>query len=158
MRETAYLRLFGFMQVRMIGYCKPTVLEMSDERCVIRIPLSARTRNHLGSMYFGALAVGADCAGGLIAMRLITSQKDAGGPVSLVFKDFFADYLRRPESDVEFECADGAKIRTLVQKAQATGERVNETVVVTARCPKDSPEPVAVFRLTLSLKRRKPAA
>ena len=29
----------------------------------IRIPLGWRTRNHLGSMYFGALATGADLVG-----------------------------------------------------------------------------------------------
>lgn len=155
-RDTAYLRLFAFTKVRMIGYTQPTVVALNDDRCVVRIPLSVRTRNHLGSMYFGALAVGADCAGGLMAMRLITAGKDhEGGPVSLVFKDFFADYLKRPEGDVEFSCEDGPKIRALVKKAQTTGERVNETVVVTARCPdKLGDEPVANFRLTLSLKRK----
>ncbi len=42
---------------------------MSAKALRIRIPLGWRTRNHLGSMYFGALATGADLVGGLLVME-----------------------------------------------------------------------------------------
>ena len=54
---------FGFKEVPLIGHTGVRVLELDQDRCVIRIPLGRRTKNHLGSMYLGALAIGADAAG-----------------------------------------------------------------------------------------------
>lgn len=156
LRETFYLKLFGFFKVPLLFYTSPTVVEISDERCVIKIPLTRRTRNHLNSMYFGALAVGADCAGGLMAMRFIHQQ---GNHVSLVFKDFEAKFLKRPEGDVHFTCEDGKAIGELVQKVSQSGEREHMSVRVTATVPSIlGSEPVAQFLLTLSLKRKRPLA
>ena len=56
------------------------MVELSDDKCVVKVPLKRRSRNHLRSMYFGALAAGADCAGGLIAMRLIETEGEAARP------------------------------------------------------------------------------
>jgi acyl-coenzyme A thioesterase PaaI-like protein len=85
LRDTLFLRFFTFMKIPLLYYVRPVIEELDDEKCVVRIPLRRRTRNHLNAMYFGVLAAGADCAGGFMAMRLI--QKD-GGRVSLLFKDF----------------------------------------------------------------------
>jgi acyl-coenzyme A thioesterase PaaI-like protein len=154
-RDTLFLRAWAFRHVPMIWACEPSVVEMTDRRCEIQFPLKRFTRNHLGSMYFGALCVGADVAGGLIAMRLIQAR---GSRVSLVFKDFKADFLKRPESDVHFSCEQGQEISALVEKAELSGERENLPVRIVATCPKTSQdEPVARFELTLSLKQKRRA-
>lgn len=151
-RNTLYLRAFGLTKVPMILFCSPSVVELTDSRCVVRIPLGVRTRNHLKSLYFGALAVGADCAGGLMAMRQIRMEK---AKVSLLFKDFKAEFLKRPEGDTIFTCEDGQAIRSLVRRAIDSGERQNLPVHVIATVPsKLGDEPVARFELTLSLKRQ----
>ena len=152
-KDTAFLRAWGFVKVPLIWACSPSVIEMTDQKCVIKLPLKRATRNHLGSMYFGALAVGADVAGGLIAMRQIQAQ---GNRVSLVFKDFKAEFLKRPEGDVHFVCDQGDEIRDLVKKAMESGERENLAVKILAFVPSVSEsEPVAKFELTLSLKKKK---
>lgn len=152
LRNTLALWIFGGLKVPLILYCRPRVTTLSQARVIIRIPLRRRTRNHLRSMYFGVLAVGADCAGGILAMFLIRKSRQ---PISLVFKTFSAEFLRRPEGDVDFECCDGAAITDLVHRAATTGERVETTVLVTATCPKIDPRtPVARMQLTLSLKLR----
>src|SRR5437016_5674106 len=74
LRETLLLRTFGLLKVPMLLFVSPSVVEITDEKCVIKIRLNRRTKNHLNSLYFGSLAAGADCAGGLIAMRLIQSE------------------------------------------------------------------------------------
>jgi acyl-coenzyme A thioesterase PaaI-like protein len=135
----------------LLFYVGVSVTEISPERMVVRIPLRRRTRNHLGSMYFGALSVGADCAAGALAMHLIKQQPE---PISLVFKDFSAEFLKRAEGDVEFCCCQGQEIAELVAQAAASNERVERQVEVVATVPSLSDEPVARFRLTLSLKRR----
>lgn len=151
-KETLYLRGFGLTQVFLIFVTRPSVVELEDDHCVIKIPLNRITRNHLGSMYFGSLCIGADVAGGIIAMRGIEKK---GAKVSLVFKDFKANFLKRPEGDVHFTCRDGEAIQALVEKTVQSGVRENMTVRITATVPSESgDEPVAEFELTLSLKKK----
>jgi len=150
-KDTISVRLWALAKVPMLNWVRPQILELTDKRTVVKIPLSRRTKNHLSSMYFGVLACGADIAGGLIAIRLI-SQSDE--KISLVFKDFKADFLKRPEADTVFTCSDGDVIKEMVKETEKTGERINRTVHVIATCPdKFGEEPVATFELTLSLKK-----
>ena len=136
----------------MLYYCLPVVEHVDDRRCVIRIPLRRRTRNHLNCMYFGVLSVGADCTAGLIAMNAV---RKSGKNVSLLFKDFKADFCKRAEGDVWFFCEQGEAILDMVAKAMAGSERINMPVEVIAKVPdKTGDEPVARFELTLSLKNR----
>jgi hypothetical protein len=150
-RETLSLRLFGLTRIPLLFYVGVSVKEISPERMVIRIPLRRRTKNHLGSMYFGALCIGADCAPGAFAMYLIRQQPV---PISMVFKDFQAEFLKRAEGDVDFCCDQGKEIADLVTRAAASDERVEKQVEVIATVPSISDEPVARFKLTLSLKKR----
>ena len=153
-RDTVTLQAFGLFKIPMIAFLSPRVLELSDNRIEVKIPLTHRSRNHLKSMYFGALAVGADCACGLLAMRLIHQRKDK--KISLVFKDMSAQFLKRPEGDVHFVCEMGEQIRDLVERTATSGERCNLPLHITATVPKISGnEPVATFVLTLSLKAQK---
>lgn len=152
LKETWKLRAFGILKIPLILYCSPRILEMSDDVLEIVIPLNYRTKNHLGSMYFGALAVGADVSGGLLAMKRIVAM---GNRVNLIFKDFRAEFLKRPEGDVHFRSTDGAKVRALVDRAIASGERENATVEIVATCPaKLGSDPIGRFYLTISLKRK----
>ncbi len=151
-RDTILLRSFGLFKVPLLFWLRPSVIELSADNCVIKIPFKRRSKNHLGSMYFGVLACGADCAGGLAAMKMII---DSGAPVSLAFKDFNAQFLKRAEADVYFSCKQGAEIKALVEKVVNSDERHNMSVIITATCPdKFGDEPVATFSLTLSLKRK----
>lgn len=149
-KATWFLRSFGFLKVPLIFYCRPSVVEFSSETVIVKIPFKRRNRNHLKSMYFGTLAVGADVAGGFLAMALI---RKSGRNISLVFKDFKAEFLKRPEGDTHFTCNAGQAIKNLIDEATKTGERVNMPLKITATVPEISGnEPVAEFILTLSLK------
>lgn len=134
----------------MIGYVRPQLIDLNEQKIVLRIPLRRRTRNHLKSMYFGALAVGADLAGGFHGYY---HANLAGCRVSLAFKSFQAQFIRRPEEDVYFVCEEGMLVQTMIKKAQATGERVNQPLVINAYTDYlHKPEQVAHFILELSLK------
>ena len=151
-RDTILLRSFGFFKVPLLFWLRPSVIELTAEKCVIKIPFKRRSKNHFGSMYFGVLACGADCAGGLAAMKMII---DSGESVSLAFKDFDAQFLKRPEADVYFSCDQGAQIKAFVEKVVASDERQNMSLNIIATCPdKFGDEPVATFSLTLSLKKK----
>lgn len=141
------IRAWALAKVPMIHYARPKVVESSADEVRIVIPLRRRTKNHWNSMYFGALAVGADLAAGLLAMNCI---EKSGGKVSLVFKDFQAEFLKRPEGAVEFRCLEGQAVQEAVREAIASGERVTIPVGVEAWVG----EKVAQMSLGLSLKIR----
>ena len=151
-RETLFLQLFSFLKIPVLFYLSPRVEQLDNVKCVIKLPMRRRAKNHLNSMYFAALSAGADCAGGLMAMRLILNSKQ---PISLIFKDFAAEFLKRAEGDVLFTCDQGEKIQKLVENAIDSTERVSDKVQVIATVPtKFGDEPVARFTLTISLKKR----
>ncbi len=151
-RDNMFMKFFGLTKVPMLFYIRPSVKELTNKRTVIKVPLSRRTKNHLNSMYFGVLAAGADLAGAMSAMKLIY---DSGEKVSLSFKEFQANFLKRAEGDTYFTCEQGEEIEAFVKKVIKSGERENMPIKVIATCPdKLGDEPVAEFTLILSLKKK----
>ena len=72
--------------------------------------------------------------------------------IALVFKDFHADFLRRPEEDVIFKCHDGLDVKALVERCIESGERENYTLTIEAFELLNQVKVVARFKLTLSIK------
>lgn len=144
------LKLFGFFKVPLISYTNPKIVAIDDQYVQVKIKLKRRTKNHLGSMYFGALAIGADVAGGFLAVKLAEEQ---GLKISLAFKSVKGNFLKRPERDVLFTCRDGDLIQKMLAQSKQDGERKNQPVRITATCPSQfGDEPVAEFDLELSVK------
>ncbi len=140
----------GFFKIPLIFFCRPKIHEISDEKCVIRIPCKRRVKNHVNSMYIGALTIGADLAGGFLAMRHI---EKTGKKIVLIFKDMKADYLKLIEGDAYFTCTDGEKVKAAVNLAASTGERQNVPVQISVTVPSHlGDEPAAEYTLTLSIK------
>ncbi len=149
-KETLAVRYFGFTKIPLILFVKPQVIALESEQSIIKIPLRWRTKNHLNSMYFGGLAIGADLAIGLIAMHQISQQQKK---ISLIFKDMQADFLKRIDADAIFTCNEGAKIAELIDEVVRTGERQHERLDVKVTAPeKYGEEILATFQFTLSLK------
>lgn len=150
-KETLLLRAFAFTKIPLLFMSGPSVVSIDDDSCVIALPFQRRNKNHLGSMYFGALCIGADIAGGIIAARLLKKVKKGKG--TLIFKDFQAKFHKRAEGQTLFKCTDGARIRQAVLQAEESLERVDLPVHVIATVPNQFDDtPVAEFTLTLSLK------
>ena len=147
---TMFIRYFGWSKVPMIFYCRPSVIDISSNSVTVKIPLLRRNRNHVGSMYLGALSVGADITSAMLSLAIIKKSKKKIIPI---FKDFHADYLKRAEGDVHFVCDQGLKIKTMIEKTISQNNRVNEKIDVLAYVPsKLGEEVVAKFSLTLSIK------
>lgn len=150
-KETMKVRAFGFMQVPLIWFVNPTVIAVGEERTEIRIKLNRKTRNHLKSMYFGTLAIGADLAGGILCLNLL---QEKGVKASFVFKDMQAKFLKRADGDVHFVCESGRAVSELVDRVTQSPERQEVAVEIKALVPsRYGDEPVATFTLTLSVKR-----
>jgi hypothetical protein len=149
---TLLLRLFGLTKIPMLFFASPSVLELNDEGCAVKIPLTFRTRNHVGSIYLGAMVAGADLASGLNALMAIRRSHPR---VVLVFKNLEANFLKRADGDAVFRCRQGAQIVAAVAQADAGEDRATLPVHIEATVPsKYGDEPVATFTLGLSLKRK----
>ena len=153
MKPTTMVRLWSLRNVFLLWLIRPSILELTDDRCVVRVPLNWRTRRRdIHAMYLGTLCMGADVAAGLISFKLVMDRKLN---MSFVFKDIRGEFLKRADGDVVFTNDDGPMIQAMVAKAMETGERQESTVHVVATVPaKYGDEPVARFELTLSLKKR----
>ncbi len=143
------LWLMGIVQIPMIAYVKPKLLQLDDEQSLVKIRLRRRTKNHLKSMYFGSLSVGADIAAGLHAYYFANRE---GAKVSFAFKSVKAEFLQRAMTDVFFLSKDGDIVEKTFIKAKETKERVNQMVRVECRNTKD--EIVAIFDMEISVKIR----
>lgn len=149
-RYKIFLWYFGHFKVPLIGHLKSRLISISDEQIIIKLMLNRRSKNHLNSMYFGALAVGADLAGGLHGFY---HTKKAKTKASIAFKSFQAQFLKRPETDVYFVCNMGETVKAMIQESSTTQQRVNKPVEVNAYTDYfGSSEKVAQFSLELSIK------
>ena len=147
-----YLWYFGLTQVRLIHYCRPKIVDVNKEGVTLFMPLDRRTRNHVRSMYIGAMVVGVDMVTGFTALLKIRESKRN---VILIFKDLKANFLKRAEGNIHYICSEGKAIAAAVEETIRTGERVNLPVPVIATVPdKFGDEPVAEFIITLSMKEK----
>jgi len=143
----AYIR----KEIPVTNFCDFTIIQLDDEKSIIEIPFTQNTKNHVGSMYFAALAMGADLAAGLFAMHYIDQS---GQNIVLVFKDFQANFLRRAEKNAWFTCSDKDNVAALIEKAVSSGEREDLKVNVVAHANDDPNEVFMTGSLTLSVKRK----
>src|SRR4051812_50154507 len=97
-KATVRVRLWALRNVFLLYFTKPSVLEVNERRCEVRIPLNWRTKNHLKSMYFGALCIGADVAGGLIFFFPIFAVKRKN---SFLFKKSPPGVPKHPQEGVD---------------------------------------------------------
>ena len=141
------LYLLGLFKIPIIGHIKPKLLEINEDVVKVKIKLRRRTKNHLNSMYFGSLAIGADIAGGIHTFYF--SEKNSV-KFSFSFKSMKAEFLKRAESDVTFICEEGATIQKMINASIGSGERQNETVTVKAY--NETNEIVALFEMGVSIK------
>lgn len=149
-KETLKCWLFGLIYIPMIFWLKPRIIELSKQGGILMVPFKRKTKNHVNSMFFGPFATGADVLGGALMLHLLGSKVKY---YPFVYKDFYAEFLKRATSDVYYYCEDGQKISDAIALSTQTGERQNVILNIRATTPKDSQdETVANFRLTLSLK------
>lgn len=94
------------------------VEESSKERVVLTLPLKRRTRNHVGSVYFGAQVTLAE-----ICMGLLLFNRYPPGPYGLLVKRAEVDFHAKAKSALRATCDPGSEIfATLEQGLAAEGK------------------------------------
>ena len=155
LKATTLVRLFGLKSVPLIALVRPKVIEISAEQTEIVIPLNYLTRNHLGSMYFGTLAIGADLSVGLYPALAFEKARKEGKSVSYAFKSMKMSFLKRPDGDAHFTVKGSKLLEAFIEKVMTSDERHEIPLPGVVTVPKKyGGEPVAEFELILSAKKK----
>ena len=141
------LFLLGFFKIPMLFFVRPKLITIDSRNVQIRINLRRRTKNHLNSMYFGALAVGADVAAGIHAFYFAEKY---GKKISFSFKSMNVQFIKRAETSIDFICNQGELIEKIILESDSEKQRKNQLIEVKAI--NDKQEIVAEFTLELSVK------
>lgn len=153
LKENILLKAFGLIKVPLILFSGASIHCFDEEKTIIKIPLNWRTKNHLGSMYFGALCIGADLAAGIYASYLARSSSKR---IHLSFKGVTGDFTKRAMSDSYFLVNSHKEIKRFVHEIiQNPNQRMNKTIeikVSTDPTFQEETKIVAKFELVLSLK------
>ncbi|WP_347358884.1 DUF4442 domain-containing protein [Bdellovibrio sp.] len=152
LKFTLFVHLYGLMKIPLVLFVSPRVVEAGDKRFVLKIPLGYRTKNHLNSMYFGALGIGAELS---IAAAAVAAIAESKLKIDFVFKDFTAQYLKRAAGDVHFICDEVEMVKSLIEEAKTNPDRIERKMKGYAVVPSVSEtEPVMTYELTLSVRNR----
>lgn len=147
--------MYGLFKIPLLVFISPRVAEFSEKKCIIRIPLGYRTKNHLGAMYFGALAVGAELS---IAAAAVFAIQESKQRIDFIFKDFHVDFLKRADHHTNFVFDDVEGVRQLILDSAGKTERLEKTFTGYAVVPKSGDEPIMKYKLTLSVRNRSKTA
>lgn len=150
-KYNSILWAFGLTKIPLLMFVSPKITLLNKEKCQIKIKLGYRTKNHLKSMYFGALAIGAELSiGGPVVFSLHeTKQK-----VDFVFKDFSCQFLKRPDGHVLFCCDEVSEVHQLMSDSYQSTDRIEKTIKGYAVLENNPDVKVMTYALTLSVKRR----
>jgi len=141
------LFLLGFLKIPMLFFVRPKLILIDSTDVQVRIKLRRRTKNHLNSMYFGALTVGADVAAGIHAFYFAEKH---GKKISFSFKSMHVEFVQRAETTIDFRCNQGELIEKILLESDSEKQRKNQLIEVKAI--NDKHELVAKFTMELSIK------
>ncbi len=151
-RRNLLLWSVSSLKLPLLFYIRPRVVQYDEQVCRIQVKLNRRSRNHVGSMYFGALAMGAELSIAAAAVFQIFATRKK---VEFIFKSFKCDFLKRADADVIFVSELNEHVEALVQRAiRGQGQRVEETFTGYAVTVKNPQEKIMLYQLTLSMKLR----
>lgn len=151
---TALINAYSALRIPLLAFVTPQVVELGETRSMVRIRLDLRSRNHLGVMYFGALAMGAELS---VALKALKAISDSRKKIDFIFKDFQCEFLKRADGHTHFVCDQAPAVAALIGSASADFERHTKTFEGFAFVPSKGgeSEPVMKYKVTLSVKQRK---
>ncbi len=118
-------------------------------RCVVRMRHGFWNRNPFGSMYFAAMAMGAEMSTGLPAyVYLRQNQKNA----SLLLAGMEAVYHKKAVGRLTFEFEDGGDLIPCLEALVQSGDTCRTVLV--SRCYNESKQLMAEFRFTWTFRHR----
>lgn len=125
-----------------------TVEEVTAGRAVASLPLKRRTRNHVGSVYFGAQMTLAELTLGLLLFTLYPP-----GPYGMLVKRVESDFLTKAKGRLRATCAPPADVLAALAEVNSSTAGKSEAWVPVALTDVATGQEVSRARFLASLKR-----
>jgi hypothetical protein len=133
----------------------PTVLfwgvrvrHLDENRCQVTLPFNWRSKNPFRSIYFAALSGAAELASGALCMFYL----QGAGQHSMLITGFEAEFIKKANQTITFNCDDGPLIKGLIKSLNQPGQSGNLKMLVTA--VNENGELIANFKIHWSIKKK----
>ncbi|NUM57851.1 MAG: DUF4442 domain-containing protein [Bdellovibrionaceae bacterium] len=143
-----YIKATSLFRVPLLFFCCPKVLAL-DDKAKVKLPLNWITKNHYRSMYFGALSMGAELA---VALPILNEMFVNKRKVNFIFKDFKAEFHKRAETDVIFECPNVKELLELISKSETQKQRITQAFNGKAYSATDPENIFMSYEISISVK------
>jgi len=153
LKRNATIWILSFLKLPLLFYIRPVVTKYDEKICHIKVKLKRRSQNHLNSMYFGALTMGAELSIAAIAVFEIRGLKK---PIDFIFKDFKCQFIKRADTDVIFISESNLEVKQMLLDTLKSKERIERTLNGKAVSDKNPELVFMTYSLTLSVKARTP--
>lgn len=146
---TWMIRLLSLLKVPLLGLCFPKVIALDATKAIVKIRRWWLTSNHVGSMYFGALAMGAELC---VATQLLMRMGADKVPVTFIFKDAQFQFLSRAEGHVYFQTDEVSQVDALIAECLRVKTRCDKTINGYAYTDNEPTKKILTYQITLSIK------
>ncbi len=119
------LKLFLLQRMPMGFFSALRVDRIDDVGATVSLPFNTITKNPFKSLYFGAQAMAAEFATGILAMNAVM---ESNKPISMLVFDMEAHFRKKAITRVSFNCEQTQEIVEAIKHTVETGEGVTVKV------------------------------
>lgn len=149
MKHPVKFRMFLFSKLPAAFFSGVRLRDIDESKCVTTVPYKWFSQNPFRSTYFACLAMAAEMTTGSLGLMYIHKRKPA---VSMLVVKLEAVYFKKATGLTIFTCADGEKIKAVIEHAVASGE--GESFTASSYGVNEQGEKIADFFITWSFKKK----
>ncbi len=155
-KKNLLLRALSSRRVPLLFLCSPQIVELSENESVVKIPLQFTTKNHVGSMYFGALAMGAELS---VALPVVFAVFEQRQPFNFLFTQFNCEFIKKAKEDIYFVFSNVTEQRTFMNRLQPgeSGTLLSDGAAYLASDYAARTSPVIKYKIGINIKNTKKA-
>ena len=143
------VRVALWSKLPLAAFAGLRVLRLDESGAEVKLPAGWKTQNPFGSTYFAAQAMAAELSTGAPAVWMI---EGSGEKISSLVTGLSAKFLKKAVKEARFVFADGAGMRSAIDRAISTGKPV--TFAAKSVGTQVDGVPIAEFVIEWSFKRK----
>lgn len=124
--------------------------EISTEKAIVTVKHKWINQNPFKSMFWAVQGMAAELSTGILVMKQIS---DSGKKISMLVTNMNAEFTKKATGKIVFQCKDGLKLQSAIDKAIQTGE--GQKIILSAEGNNEDGLIVSKFEFEWSLKLKK---
>ena len=125
------MRFFLLLRLPAAWFMGISVITCDENAAQVRLPYRWRAQNPFRSTYFAAQCAAGELSTGLLGLAQLQDQ----APVSMLVTEVKAEFYKKADRTLIFECIQGKEIAAVIQQALETGASQTITMESIGRLP-----------------------